>query len=193
MFSIVDVRDGTHDSPKPQAEGLPLITSKHLLPFGVDKDTANLISSADYSKINERSMVETHDILLSMIGTVGIVSLVTDTPVDFAIKNVGLFRTSQVPNLKWFIHSFLCSKATQQRIETFLAGSTQKYISLTELRKLPIRVPASDMLNAYNTTVTPLYKAIIGNYAENNLLAKIRDSLLPKLMSGELDVSAFDI
>lgn len=193
MSNIVDVRDGTHDSPKPQAEGMPLITSKHLLPFGVDKDAANLISLADYNKINERSMVATHDILLSMIGTVGIISLVTDNPVDFAIKNVGLFRTSQVPDLKWFIHSFLCSKATQQRIETFLAGSTQKYISLTELRKLPIRVPTTDMLDNYNSTVTPLYKAIISNHAENILLVKLRDSLLPKLLFGELDISIRDI
>ena len=67
LSSIIDVRDGTHDSPKAQATGYYLITSKHLLPFGVDKASANHISKADFDKINERSLVETQDILMSMI------------------------------------------------------------------------------------------------------------------------------
>ena len=57
LSSIIDVRDGTHDSPKAQATGYYLITSKHLLPFGVDKASANRISKADFDKINERSRI----------------------------------------------------------------------------------------------------------------------------------------
>ena len=45
------VTDGTHDSPKPQAEGLYLITSKHLKPSGIDFSSANRISETDYNKI----------------------------------------------------------------------------------------------------------------------------------------------
>lgn len=76
LSSIIDVRDGTHDSPKAQATGYYLITSKHLLPFGVDKASANHISKADFDKINERSLVETQDILMSMIGTIGLISYI---------------------------------------------------------------------------------------------------------------------
>ena len=90
LSDIVDVRDGTHDSPSFHSSGYPLITSKHLQPFCVDKHSANLISESDYNKINERSKVDTNDILISMIGTVGLVSLVVDPNVNFAIKNVGL-------------------------------------------------------------------------------------------------------
>ena len=99
LSTIIDVRDGTHDSPKAVEEGFPLVTSKHLLPYGVDLSTANLISKEDFDKTNERSLVETHDILISMIGTVGLISLVIDDPVPFAIKNVGLFKTSKCPEL----------------------------------------------------------------------------------------------
>lgn len=86
LSSIIDVRDGTHDSPKAQATGNYLITSKHLLSFGVDKTSANRISKADFDKINERSLVETQDILMSMIGTIGLISYIPYETVDFAIK-----------------------------------------------------------------------------------------------------------
>ena len=138
LSSIIDVRDGTHDSPKAQATGYYLITSKHLLPFGVDKTSANHISKADFDKINERSLVETQDILMSMIGTVGLISYIPYETVDFAIKNVALFKTSHTPELAYYFLCYLKSERTLQYIEKCLAGSTQKYISLGELRKMPI-------------------------------------------------------
>lgn len=193
LSSVIEVRDGTHDSPKPKENGFPLVTSKHLLPFGVDLTSCNLISQADYNKINERSAVDTYDILLSMIGTVGLVSLVIENPVTYAIKNVGLFKTSKRPELYAFILAYLKSKKTMQHIEKTLAGSTQKYISLGELRKMPIILPTVEQLSNYNEIANPLIKQIITLTNENKTLNMLRDSILPKLMSGEIDVSAIDI
>lgn len=193
LSEIIDIRDGTHDSPKATEHGYPLVTSKHLLPFGVDTSSANIISKADYDKVNERSKVNTGDILISMIGTVGLISYVIDSPVEFAIKNVGLFKTSQHPSLDLYILYYLKNKSTTQHIENCLAGSTQKYISLGELRKLPIVVPSPDELAAYNLVVRPIVSEIALLVQENRRLSDLRDTLLPKLMSGELDVSGLDI
>lgn len=193
LSSIIDVRDGTHDSPKAVDEGFPLVTSKHLLPYGVDLSTANLISKEDFDKTNERSIVETHDILISMIGTVGLISLVIDNPVPFAIKNVGLFKTSKFPELYAYILTYLRSTKTTQHIEKTLAGSTQKYISLGELRKMPIILPDENQLNDFNSIVVPLIMQITNLTEENKRLAELRDTLLPKLMSGEFDISDIDI
>ena len=193
LSEMIDIRDGTHDSPKETEHGYPLVTSKHLLPFGVDTLSANIISKADYDKVNERSKVNTGDILISMIGTVGLISYVIDSPVEFAIKNVGLFKTSQHPSLDLYILYYLKSKSTTQHIEKCLAGSTQKYISLGELRKLPIVVPSPDELAAYNLVVRPIVSEIALLVQENRRLSNLRDTLLPKLMSGELDVSDLDL
>ena len=193
LSEIIDIRDGTHDSPQATEHGYPLVTSKHLLPFGVDTLSANIISKADYDKVNERSKVNTGDILISMIGTVGLISYVIDSPVEFAIKNVGLFKTSQHPSLDLYILYYLKSKSTTQHIEKCLAGSTQKYISLGELRKLPIVVPSPDELAAYNLVVRPIVSEIALLVQENRRLSNLRDTLLPKLMSGELDVSDLDL
>ena len=193
LSSVVDVRDGTHDSPKPKETGFPLVTSKHLLPFGVDVSSTNFISLEDYNKINERSKVDTYDILLSMIGTVGLISLVIENPVKYAIKNVGLFKTSNSPDLYAFILPYLRSAKTAQHIERTLAGSTQKYISLSELRKMPIVLPSEDQLLDYNKVGIPLIDQIVNLIKENKLLASLRDALLPKLMSGEVDASAIQL
>ena len=192
ISEVIDVRDGTHDSPKPLEEGYPLVTSKYLLPFGVDVISPNKISESDYNKVNERSKVNTNDILFSMIGTVGLVSLIIEEEINFAIKNVGLFKTSNCPQYKYYLLCYLKSKNTTQHIERHLAGSTQKYISLTELRKMPITIPNAVDINKFNDLVTPLFTLIIENVKENKVLTTIRDSLLPKLISGELSVSNID-
>lgn len=193
LSSIIDVRDGTHDSPKTQATGYYLITSKHLLPFGVDKVSANHISKADFDKINERSLVETQDILMSMIGTIGLISYIPYETVDFAIKNVALFKTSHTPELAYYFLCYLKSEKTLQHIGKCLAGSTQKYISLGELRKMPIYSPTTNEIREFNCLVKPMFEKIVSRTYENALLAGMRDSLLPKLMSGELDVSDIDL
>lgn len=193
LGSLIEVRDGTHDSPKPQSDGYLLVTSKHLLPYGVDRVTPNRIAEKDFKKINERSLVEPGDVLMSMIGTIGLISFVADQNIDYAIKNVALFKTSKTPELAYYFLTFLKSKKTQQYIEMCLAGSTQKYISLGELRKMPIPDPDGETLKCFNEIVRPMYQAIILNTQENNAFAELRDSLLPKLISGELDISEIDI
>lgn len=193
LNNIIEVRDGTHDSPKVQKQGHPLITSKHLLPYGVDHVSPKLISKKDYEKINERSLVENNDILMSMIGTIGLVSLVIEKKIDFAIKNVALFKTSHSKELVYYFLCFLKAKNTQEYIEMCLAGSTQKYISLSELRKLPLKVPDKKALSDFNGFANPIYNQIIVNINENSKLISVRDTLLQKLMSGELDISDIDL
>ena len=193
LGTLIEVRDGTHDSPKPQTDGYLLVTSKHLLPYGVDRITPNRIAEKDFKKINERSLVEHGDVLMSMIGTIGLISFVADHTIDYAIKNVALFKTSKTPEFAYYFLTFLKSKKTQQYIEMCLAGSTQKYISLSELRKMPIPDPDNETLKSFNEIVRPMYQTIILNSQENNAFVELRDSLLPKLISGELNVSDIDI
>lgn len=186
MSDIIDVRDGTHDSPKPQESGYLLVTSKYLEAYSINPTDANFITKEDYDKINERSKVDNGDILLSMIGTVGIVSLVIDNPVTWAIKNMGLFKTSKVEDLKYYLLNYLKSDDVRNYIEQHLAGSTQKYISLSELRNLPINIPEKNILEKFNNIVTPIYEQIVNNTNEIKNLKELRDTLLPKLMNGEI-------
>lgn len=186
---IVDVRDGTHDSPSAVEIGFPLITSKHLNKYDVNKKEANKISFEDYTNINKRSLVEPFDILISMIGTVGNICYIMYDEIDFAIKNVGLFKTSKNPLLREYLLLYLKSNIVTQYIDSHLAGSTQKYISLTELRNIPIVIPPNEILTDFKDIINPIFNNIKTNNLEINTLINLRDILLPKLMSGEIDVS----
>ena len=136
------VTDGTHDSPKPQAEGRYLITSKHLKSSGIDFSSANKICEEDYQKIIQRSKVEQYDILFSMIGTVGNIHRVTIPIVDFAVKNMGIFKMGGDANKSLWMYYWLQSPIAQEYIQSRITGSTQGYLTLGNLRDFPVCVPS---------------------------------------------------
>ena len=184
--SVMDVRDGTHDSPKQSQTGFPLVTSKHITSGILAINNAYLISKEDYEKVNKRSKVNQGDILLTMIGTVGIPYLVMQPEVNFAIKNIGLFRTSQNPRLRNYFFLLLKSDNMQSYLQSRMAGTTQKYLSLKTLRSIDIISPSYDLLDAFNSIINPLIDGCFSNSKENDFLKSAMDTLLPKLLSGEL-------
>ena len=94
LNNAIDVRDGTHDTPK-EASGensYPLITSKNFENGNIKFDEAKRISAEDHFEISKRSNVERYDILFSMIGgNLGNQVMVNDDR-PFSIKNVALFK-----------------------------------------------------------------------------------------------------
>lgn len=140
MSNLLDVRDGTHDSPIYQNNGFPLITSKNLKDGEVNYENVKYISKTDYEKINQRSKVDIGDILFAMIGTIGNPVVIRDNP-DYAIKNVALFKKSNAlqPN---FLKYYLDSENTIKKMLSEAKGSTQKFVSLGYLRTFPIPLPA---------------------------------------------------
>ncbi|WP_320736802.1 restriction endonuclease subunit S [Enterobacter roggenkampii] len=180
----VDVRDGTHASPKASDSGYHLVTSKNITSGYLDRRSCYYISDADYNDVNKRSRVSCGDILISMIGTVGALYFVAENNVDYAIKNIGLIRTSERHDLQAFIFYHLKSKEGANYIQSRLAGTTQKYLSLKQLREIPLVMPTQDVLAAFNKK-TFLHE-IHANQEIAETLASIRDTLLPKLLSGEI-------
>ncbi len=190
MTDICSVKDGTHASPKTIEIGYPLITSKHLMGTKLDFPSAKHISKVDFDEVNRRSKVDRYDILISMIGTVGNIYLVQNEEINFAIKNVGLFKTSECIELYEYIYCYLKTELIQQYIKERMAGSTQQYISLGELRNIPVIFPSNNinLLRIFKDTANAILKMIYINAQEIRKLEDIRDTLLPKLMSGEIRV-----
>ena len=84
-------------------------------------------------------------------------------------------------------------KSRQSEIFDAQTGSAQPHIYPKHIAGLPMGNISPDEINQYNVLVSPLFEAIGDNKEENLSLASIRDALLPKLMSGEIDVSEVDI
>jgi type I restriction enzyme S subunit len=173
----VRVADGTHDSPKETPDGKMLVTSKNVKGGRLSLDTAYFISLDDFNAINKRSKVDQWDLLLTMIGTVGEVCLVDQATPDFAIKNVGLLKCGDELRAKW-LYYFLRSPQGQGLIEQRKKGSTQQYISLTEIRKLPISYPRyADEMKAALDTLSSLDDRIILLRETNATLEAIAQAL----------------
>ncbi|MBC6910364.1 restriction endonuclease subunit S [Lactobacillus reuteri] len=138
LKEIKDVRDGTHNSPKYQKEGYPLVTSKNLITNGIDLSNVSFISKYDYQEINKRSKVETGDILFGMIGTIGNPVMVKKG--GFAIKNVALIKNGGEVSNGFLLH-LLKSAIFSQYIKKENAGGTQKFLGLSVIRGFKFKVP----------------------------------------------------
>lgn len=163
---FIDVRDGTHESPKATDKGKKLITTKNLSTNHIDFSNAKNISVNDFNHINERSNVEKYDILLSMIGTVGNVYQEKNDNPDYAIKNLALLKFHGDELLSNWMNYYLQSEDGQNKIKQKLNGSTQQFISLKELRNLEIELPTKKEME---TKSRPL-NLIDGLIQKNNQL-----------------------
>lgn len=137
LNEICDVRDGTHDSPKYVSEGYPLVTSKNIVNGQLDLSTVNFLSEHDYNKINERSKVDSGDIIMPMIGTIGNPYLVGEFT-DFAIKNVALIKFPNQEIINKFILYYLKSEAFVKYVNEKNKGGTQKFLALKDIRNMEV-------------------------------------------------------
>ena len=78
-------------------------------------------------------------------------------------------------------------------VQSIITGAVQPKISQANLNKVPVAIPSKKELQTLDATIQPIFAQIRNLRDENEKLAATRDTLLPKLMSGELDVSALDL
>ncbi len=138
MGSCLDVRDGTHDTPKYVLEGIPLVTSKNLCNGKIDFSTAKFISREDHLAISLRSKVDAGDIMYAMIGSIGNPVLYNGNA-EFSIKNMALFKKIanglDMEYVYWFLY------LSQETMKKFASGGVQAFVSLGYLRNYWIPVP----------------------------------------------------
>ncbi|MCI5147168.1 MAG: restriction endonuclease, partial [Candidatus Electrothrix sp. AR3] len=142
LQEILDVRDGTHDSPKDAVGGdtYPLVTSKNFYKGTIKFDEARRISSEDHFNISKRSFVERYDILFSMIGGNLGNQVMVDDDRPFSVKNVALFKYYNRKRISpFFVKKFLEHLALN--LQSKAAGGAQPFVSLGFLRKIVVALP----------------------------------------------------
>lgn len=107
--------------------------------------------------------------------------------------NQHLFKVTPKIYGKWFSYMWTC-----HHLDTFIAiaegkATTMGHIKREDLARAEVILPTDEEYAKMDAVLAPIFDAIIQNRVENRKLSSIRDSLLPRLMSGELDVSALDI
>jgi len=139
LNDALDVRDGTHDTPKYVDVGYPLVTSKNIYTGRLSLEDVKYISKEDHEKIAERSKVDNGDILFAMIGSIGN-PVIIDSDVEFSIKNVALFKyfMDGKPSNR-YLHYYLVH--AQENMKAISSGAVQSFVSLGFLRNYPFPLP----------------------------------------------------
>ena len=107
--------------------------------------------------------------------------------------NQHLFKVSSQKYDKWFYYLW-----TKYHLNRFIAiaadkATTMGHIKREDLAKAEVYVPSKEQYNEFGAVIQPILYLIIENRIENRRLAALRDTLLPKLMNGEIDVSEVKI
>jgi type I restriction enzyme, S subunit len=182
---VSKITDGTHDSPKPKDKGFYLVTGKNINNGFLDFSNAYLISKEDHDKVQKRSFLELGDILYSNIGTIGSTTIV-DQDFKYSCKNVIIFKPLEFHS--FFLYCFLTNTHTKSLFLQGLAGSSQKFISLTYARGYKEIFPSTDSIVLFHNTVKDFFKQKKLLHVQNQKLKAARDILLPRLMNRTIEV-----
>lgn len=139
--------------------------------------------------INEK-WLQYGDLLINSTGegTLGRTAQVWFVPVNMTVDSHVTIVRPKDPHLLFYIG--LWGISHEREIEALHTGSTgQTELPRERVKAMELRLPDNDTLARFNAVIAPIVSLIITNQQENVRLASVRDSLLPKLMSGEIDVS----
>lgn len=137
-------------------------------------DNEGLYGYTNSAKINTTS------ITISARGTIGYICLRTKPYVPI------VRLISVVPNKSELSAEFLYLWALTQNISG--TGTTQQQLTVPDFRKTSIGLPPEETLKRFNDVIIPIFQKIDTNKNENKTLSALRDTLLPKLMTGEIKI-----
>jgi type I restriction enzyme S subunit len=127
------------------------------------------------------------DLLIAMtgaeVGKIGIVPYTSNTL--FLNQRVGSFK-EKVNFSKWFSYFILSTDEYQSIINSSASGSAQPNISATQIENIELLLPCNDLIEMFGNYVNVLIQKILYNTQQIQTLTKLRDSLLPKLISGKI-------
>jgi type I restriction enzyme S subunit len=202
-WDVVDLKElsqtiskGTTPSKKQvaDAEGAPSISFikvKDIADDGqINRPGLGLIHKSIHNGALKRSMLEENDLLFSIAGTIGRVSIVENDLHNSNTNQAVAFIRLNGPDHLSLILEHLQSKRIQESAMASVVQGVQANVSLTSVGNFQIVVPKEPILAVWNEVALSLHTEKLGRQKQNRLLSQLRDTLLPKLLSGELEINA---
>ena len=151
----------------------------------IDEDTHGML---------KRSVIYAGDIVFTIAGTLGRFALI-DSDILPANTNqaVAIIRADKEKISPEYLYACFIGNWHNDYYSKRIQQAVQANLSLTTIRSLPIPVLTQDEMVSYMALISPIIRMLKQNEMENERLAAIRNSLLPRLMSGEIGVSGIDI
>lgn len=137
----------------------------------------------------KRSIIQPNDILFTIAGTLGRFAFIDETLTPANTNQaVGIIRANPEIISPYYLYSFFIGNWHNDYYTKRIQQAVQANLSLGTIKSLPIIIPDSQNLDKYTSLVEPLFKKMKQLENENKALSNLRDTLLPKLMNGEIEL-----
>jgi type I restriction enzyme S subunit len=189
LYSISDlIVDGSHNPPPKQKHGIPMLSARNVLNGKLNLDTKRYISKNDFEKEYKRVPVQTNDILLTIVGTIGRTAIIPELtePISFQ-RSVALIRSKLKPE---FIYYYLQSPSYQKYLVQNAKGTAQKGVYLRKIKNSVISLPPLNEQKRIVQKVESLLNRLDQERELTDHLEKqldtLKQSILDRAFRGEL-------
>ena len=198
LGKIADVKGG-----KRLPNGVNLIDIPNTHPYIRVRDLNNVLFASltpDYAYVDEetqksisRYIVSTGDVLISIVGTIGLTAIV-DSTLDKANLTENCVKVTNLKHITpEYLLLYLRSQSGREAITKGTVGAVQQKLPIKNIQAIPIPLLSERDKTTLFCTLDSIFDEISSNVIQSTKLVSLRDTLLPKLMSCELDVSAIDL
>lgn len=171
--------------------GNSIVKIKNIDNNSIDLENIDRVDQSITQKLNHKFEVRESDLLIAMTGaTVGKLGLMPK-PIEKTFMNQ---RVGKIVSIyKYFIYQELKSLKGQQNIVNLADGAAQPNISSSQILGIKCLIPTENILDSFEKVVQSFYDEILTLQAKNQNLKQTRDLLLPRLISGKLNIEDLDI
>ena len=169
--------------------GINFIKAESILDnHSVDFDKISFIDD-ETNKMLGRSIIHSGDIVFTIAGTLGRFALIDESVIPANTNQaVAIIRSDTKIISPEYLYSFFIGNWHNNYYTKRIQQAVQANLSLGTIKSLPIPILEKKEMKSYLTSLTPIFKIQSEKIKENRKLAQIRDTILPKLMSGEIEV-----
>ena len=183
------ITDGSHSSPASVETGYPMASVKDMYDWGINQSTCRKISKEDYDALVQADCKALQgDILIAKDGSyLKHVFLLEESLDVVLLSSIAMLR----PNGQYhpmLLTLFLKLDSTHELMQNIVTGAVIPRIVLKDFRKFPIQLPPKELQDKAVEIVTPIFQKCWENNRQIQTLENLRDTLLPKLMGGEVRV-----
>lgn len=189
----IKIIDGDRSKNYPKAseftnEGILFLSTKNINQFKIDLSDSNFISKEKFLNIKKGRVIPL-DIIMTTRGSIGKVALFNCTLKDALINaQMLIIRADNLEINQLYLFYLMSDQEFQQSLKNFASGSAQPQIPIQDLKQIFILCPSSKIQKEFSKIVSNNVEMIKNLQQKNINLRKTRDLLLPRLISGEIDV-----
>ena len=185
---VKQIKPGTNYQPKRLDSGIPFLNVRNLQNGQINLQGISFISQEEYERVHKAWKPEEGDVLISRIGTLGIVAVLGKRDMPMAVHYNMLVLKPSLTNTA-FLYFFLRSQYFQEAYSSKARQSVQEYVAVEDAESIELKLPLNDAAFANKQDeFYCLFDKIRANLYQIQTLENLRDTLLPKLMSGEVRV-----